>query len=80
MKYRYIERCAKGQVEFQTPDGLIVMPTGEAVEVPDSLAKKLAHNTHFEAVIEEDGEEVALSSAPRRRGRPPKSVETHDAE
>lgn len=79
MKYRYIERCAKGQVEFQTSDGLIVMPTGEAVEVPDSLAKKLANNNHFEA-ISEDGTAIAVVA--KRRGRPPKQTveEIHDAE
>lgn len=79
MKYRYIERCAKGQVEFQTSDGLIVMPAGEAVEVPDSLGQKLASNNHFEA-ISEDG--TAIVAVGKRRGRPPKlkTEEVHDAE
>lgn len=75
MKFKYIGRCAKGQVEFDTPDGKIVMPTGEAVEVPENLAKKLRSNDHFSAVIEDSDGETEIM--PKRRGRPPKSqVET----
>lgn len=79
MQYRYIERNAKGYVEFQTAEGPIRMETGVAVEVPDSLGKKLANNDHFEAVTE-DGSVVSVQ---KRRGRPPKQAvvtEENDAE
>lgn len=49
-QFKYIERNAKGYVEFQTPEGPVRMETGEAVEVPDSLAKKLENNNHFQEV------------------------------
>lgn len=72
MKFKYIGRCAKGFVEFVTKDGNIVMETGVAVGVPDSLAAKLANNDHFERVLE-DGEETQPESTPKRRGRRPKA-------
>lgn len=53
MKYRYIGRCAQGFVQFTGPKDTVVMPQGEAVEVPEWLAGKLANNSHFEKV--EDG-------------------------
>lgn len=62
MKFRYTGQCDAGYVKF----GDVVMPEGEAVEVPNWLSKKLANNSHFEAVAEEAAE------APRR-GRKPKS-------
>lgn len=51
MKYKYMGDCAAGYVEFAKPtQPTVTMPQGEAVEVPDWLAAKLATNSHFEAV------------------------------
>ena len=50
-KYKYVGECAAGQVTFSRPtEDPVVMPTGEAVEVPDWLAKKLSTISHFEKV------------------------------
>lgn len=83
MQYRYIERCPMGYVEFVRGDERVRMYTGEAVEVPEWLGKKLATNNHFEAVMEDgqtimaqgshsDDDAVYSDSAPRSRGRPRK--------
>ncbi len=51
MKFKYIGHCAAGYVQFSRPnEPTVVMPEGEAVEVPSWLAGKLAANSHFEAV------------------------------
>jgi len=48
-KFKYVGECAQGFAEFTFPDGGSVrMPKGEAVEVPDDLARKLEKNSHFE--------------------------------
>lgn len=80
MKFIYTGHCAKGFVQFQDKHGASVkMPSGEAVDVPDWLAKKLATNSHFEAVIETKDGEVMLGASQKRRGRPPKAKdETED--
>lgn len=67
MKYRYIGDCATGFVSFTSGMDTVFMPAGEAVDVPDWLARKLANNDHFEAVTD-DG----VTIMPKRRGRPPK--------
>lgn len=71
MQYRYIERCSMGYVEFKRNDQAVRFHTGEAVETPDWLAGKLANNSAFELVIDED---TALVAAAPRRGRPPKVI------
>ncbi len=54
MKFKYIGDCSAGYVQFSRPnEDAIVMPTGEAVEVPSWLADKLGTNSHFEAVSDE---------------------------
>lgn len=52
MKYKYMGDCAAGFVEFNRPnvpdEPSVVMPAGEAVEVPSWLEGKLKTNSHFE--------------------------------
>lgn len=71
MKFRYIGDCEAGYVKF----GDLVMPEGEAVEVTGLLATKLSKNPHFEAVTDEEAEEIEQPKVeqPKRRGRKPKS-------
>lgn len=53
MRFIYTGHCAAGFVEFKRNDEVVNMPEGEAVEVPEWLANKLASNSHFEAVSDE---------------------------
>ena len=53
MKFRFIGENASGCVVFRSANAAITMPTGEAVGVPDWLAKKLVNNREFEAVPDE---------------------------
>lgn len=63
MKYRYTGHCAAGFVRFTSPTQTVTMPSGEAVDVPDWLAKKLATNSHFERADEAVSRETGSSEA-----------------
>lgn len=71
MKFRYIEKCAKGHVEFTRNDEVIAMETGEVVEVPDWLAAKLSNNSHFEQVTD-DGAAIVARRSGWPKGKPRK--------
>lgn len=88
MKFIYIGHCAAGFVQFADPKANgkpIVMPEGEAVEVPEWLAKKLANNNHFEAVSENfDALDFATAEPnadkpPRKKPGPKPKVKADDA-
>ncbi len=60
MKFKYIGNCSAGYVQFSRPnEDVVVMPTGEAVEVPSWLADKLGTNSHFE-IVKDSGAPVVL--------------------
>jgi hypothetical protein len=78
MRFRYVGQCASGVVQFTRESETVVMPEGDAVEVPGWLAAKLKSNSHFEAVAEEpapeeSAPEVVPVEAPKKRGRKPKA-------
>jgi len=81
MKFRYIEKCAKGYVEFTRGDEVTTMETGEIVQVPDWLAAKLSANDHFEQVTD-DGVAVSVRKGwPKGKSRKPVAEQvTSDAD
>jgi hypothetical protein len=81
MKFIYTGHCAKGYVEFRHRDGdVVTMPYGEAVEVPEWLAKKLATNNHFQHAEPDEGEtgEFVNNSPPRKKPGPKPKVKPVD--
>ncbi len=64
MKYRYVGKCRAGFVRFERAGESVVMPAGEAVDVPGWLGKKLAANNHFEAVAPEVDPAVEPAAMP----------------